>query len=274
MGWSPDAPQRKAVASTLQRFNAAAPHLIWQRPAGDNRPILLYKAWTTLFAKEPPYPAQQIGDCVSFGHAHANDLLQCIEWVLDHGEHGARPTPNDIQETDTEALYALAREAGGMLGNQDGCFGSAAIKAMTTMGVVSRRQLASDGKYSGQRAKQWGRSGAPDNVKQIAVNHKLGSGAQVSTWDELVSCAPLRPPRHGVLEPGVQPPERLARFRAGQGPLGPLYVHRGRTVRPARGADRPILGRPDPIRPDRFRAAVLLVLGGAKCRREHAGRGR
>jgi hypothetical protein len=185
-GWSPDAPERHAVAATMVRFRAMAPGLM-KRDFTDQRPILLYKAWTDVFARPPPYPAQQIGDCVSFGHAHANDLLQCIEWILSRGESGARPTPADIQETDTEALYAMAREAGGMLGTQDGCFGSAAVKAMTTMGVVSRRQLGTVGVYDGRRAKKWGRTGAPASVKTLAAPQKLGAAANVSTWDELVA---------------------------------------------------------------------------------------
>ena len=186
-GWRPEAPQRKVVASSMQRFAAAAPSLLWEKPANDNRPILLYKAWTTLFKDYPPYPAQQIGDCVSFGHGHANDLLQCVDWVLSHGEHGARPTPNDIQETDTEFIYGESRKIGGMLGGGDGSVGAFAVKAMTTVGSVSRRMLGENGPYSGRRAKQWGRTGPPADVEAMAAKFKLGAAAQVSTWDELVS---------------------------------------------------------------------------------------
>ncbi len=185
-GWrGADTPEAKIVAASMPRLFSAAPSLATARDANDTRPILLYRAWTDLFAGYPPYPAQQIGDCVSFGHAHANDLLQCVEWCLAHP--GREPKPPDIQETDTEALYGMAREAGGMLGFQDGCYGSAAVKAMTTMGVVSRRQLGDQGAYSGRRAKTWGRTGAPASVKQIAGKQLLGSAAQVTTWDELVA---------------------------------------------------------------------------------------
>lgn len=185
-GWKGvDTPEARAVAASMPRLFQAAPHLAGARDATDARPILLYRAWTDLFSGFPRYPAQQIGDCVSFGHAHANDLLQCVEFCLAHP--GKVPTAGDIQETDTEALYGMAREAGGMLGIVDGCYGSAAVKAMTTMGVVSRRQLGDDGAYSGRRAKTWGRTGAPDSVKQIAKGQLLGSAAQVTTWDELVA---------------------------------------------------------------------------------------
>jgi hypothetical protein len=184
-GLNYDGGQHQAIVATMKPLAKAAPDLMEIRDPADTRPILLYKAWATLFSRPPPYPAQQIGDCVSFGHAHANDLLQCVEWVINHP--GRTPLPKDIQETDTEALYGMAREAGGMLGRQDGCYGSAAVKAMTTMGVVSRKMLGADGAYSGRRAKQWGLSGAPENVKQIAAKYKLGDAAQVTTWDELVA---------------------------------------------------------------------------------------
>lgn len=175
----------KALIASMPRLAQAAPHLMRARDAADGRPILLYRAWTDLFRAYPPYPAQQIGDCVSFGHGHANDLLQCIEFCL--ANPGKRAGPGDIQETDTEALYGMAREAGNMLGRQDGCYGAAAVKAMTSMGLVSRRMLGTDGSYSGRRAKSWGLHGAPDAVKAKAAAYKLGSVAQVGDWDELVA---------------------------------------------------------------------------------------
>ena len=85
------------------RHRRLTPH---QSPTPN--PILLYKAWRDVLGKDPAYPAQQIGDCVSFGHGHANDLLQCIEIAL--GE------PAEYRETDTEFIYATSREVAGILG--------------------------------------------------------------------------------------------------------------------------------------------------------------
>lgn len=184
-GWHPDG-GHKVMAASMPKFRVAAQGLMGSRDAGDKRPILLYKAYTDLFRAYPPYPAQQIGDCVSFGHAHANDLLQCIEWILSH-PRSKPPSPADIQETDTEFLYGAAREVGGMLGRQDGCYGSAAVKAMTEIGVLSRRQLGEDGAYSGHRAKQWGLTGPPKDLVEKAAKYKLGAAAQVTSWDELVA---------------------------------------------------------------------------------------
>jgi hypothetical protein len=97
------------------------------------------------------------------------------------------PTPRDIQETDTEFLYGAAREVGGMLGPFDGCYGGAAVKAMTEVGLVSRRMVGAEGQYSGRRAKQFGRTGPPDSWKSKAAAFRLGSAAKVTSWDELVA---------------------------------------------------------------------------------------
>lgn len=176
--------RRAELIASMPKLRQAAPHLLERSPS-DGKPILLYRAWTDLFKAYPPYPAQQIGDCVSFGHGHANDLLQCIEFCL--ANPGKTPRPADIQETDTEFIYGASREISGNLGPFDGSYGAAAAKAMTEWGMLSRRQLGSEGSYSGQRAKLWGRRGVPDSLKAQAAKFKLGSVAQVSTWDELVA---------------------------------------------------------------------------------------
>jgi hypothetical protein len=182
-GWLGIDAIQQACASRFPSLADASPELLAQAcgeaaPPSPPNPILLYKAWRDVLGKDPPYPAQQIGDCVSFGHGHANDLLQCIEIAL--GE------PADYRETDTEFIYATSREVAGILGGSDGSYGAAAVKAMSTIGLVSREMLGSDGAYSGQRAKAWGRTGAPADVKAEAAPFKLGSAALVSTWDELV----------------------------------------------------------------------------------------
>jgi hypothetical protein len=139
-----------------------------------------------------------IRDCVSFGHGHATDLLQCIEIALGGstrgGNRGTRSTvagsgqgAAEYRETDTEFIYATSREVAGILGGVEGSYGAAAIKAMTTIGLVSREMLGAEGVYSGQRAQEWGCKGAPPAVKSQAASFLLGSAALVLTWDELVA---------------------------------------------------------------------------------------
>jgi hypothetical protein len=177
-GWlGIDARQIRAAAgfTTLYRL---APHLF------DNteptQPILLYRAFQEVLGNDPNYPAQEIGDCVSFGHGHGNDLSQCVEIAL--GEDA------EFQPTDTEFIYGAARKVAGMLGTGgEGCYGSAAVKAMTTIGMISRPMLGAEGNYSGRRARSWGATGPPTELLEAAETYKLGAAANVTTWDELVA---------------------------------------------------------------------------------------
>lgn len=176
-GWRGIDAVQKSCASGFLAFYQAAPHLFGD--VAPSEPVLLYKAWSDVLGTFPNYPAQQIGDCVSFGHGHGNDLLQCIEIGLGQ--------PAVYRETDTEFIYAASREIGGILGSGDGSYGAAAVKAMMTLGMVSRAMLGSDGAYSGQRARAWGETGPPASVQTEAASFKLGTAALVSNWDDLVA---------------------------------------------------------------------------------------
>ncbi len=176
-GWRGIDAVQRVCAAHFPPLATTAPYLF--RAPAPTSPVLLYKAWQDVLGKDPGYPAQQIGDCVSFGHGHGNDLLQCIEIGLG--------TPIDYRETDTEFIYGASRQVAGILGTADGSYGSAAVKAMTTIGVVSREMLGADGSYSGDRAKAWGSTGPPQAIETMAATHKLGSAAAVATWDDLVA---------------------------------------------------------------------------------------
>ena len=176
-GWRGIDATQRVFASQFSALRQAAPHLFGGPPQTD--PVLLYKAWSDVLGQFPDYPAQQIGDCVSFGHGHGNDLLQCVEIRLGQ--------PVEYRETDTEFLYSASREVAGILGTSDGSYGAAAVKAMTTIGMLSREMLGTDGSYSGDRAKEWGKTGPPHDFETKAAPYKLGSAALVSTWDDLVA---------------------------------------------------------------------------------------
>ncbi len=177
-GWrGADAVQR-VVAAHLPTLHERAGHLFGS--ADPTEPILLYPAWQHALGRDPGYPAQQIGDCISFGHGHANDLLQAIEIGLN------RMQATDYEETCTEFIYGASREVAGILGTGDGSYGAAAVKAMMTVGTVSRLSLGADGVYSGARAKKWGLTGPPGAIEEAAKPYQLGAGALVSTWAGLV----------------------------------------------------------------------------------------
>jgi hypothetical protein len=71
-----------------------------------------------------------------------------------------------------------------MLGGGDGCYGSAVSKAMNVVGTLARGEV---GPYSGQRAKQWGRQGAPADMKAKAAAFKTGPWANVGDNDQAIA---------------------------------------------------------------------------------------
>lgn len=173
-GWVDDFPARRDLTAQmgLKPLAQRAPHLM-QAKAEDN--VLLFKAWKEVLGDYPKYIAQQIGDCTSFGSSHAIDLLQCVEIAIGH-------EATEWREVCTEAVYGMGREIAGMLGGGDGCYGVAVAKALTDYGATTREKV---GAYSGNRAKQWGRSGVPDSVKQDMSAYKVKAQALITTLDEL-----------------------------------------------------------------------------------------
>ena len=130
-----------------------------------------------------------------------------------------------------------------MLGQSgDGCYGAAAVKAMTSIGEVSREQLGTDGTYSGDRAKAWGTNGIPADMVAKAAPFKLGSAALVSTWDELVAALGNGYPVTICTDQGFTMDRDPQGFRR-PGNMGPLHVHRRRPVRPTRRLHHAELGR-------------------------------
>ena len=173
-GWL-DLPIRHKVAATMPTLIQAGPALV----ADPGKTVLLYKCWTDVFSGLPDYPPQEIGDCVSFGHGHALDLLQTIAAFLGHRDAGS------IHRTCTEFIYGSSRDVAGILGNQDGSFGSAAVKAMTTVGIVPYSSVP--GPYDGDRAKEWGRLGPPPELEAEAARWKLGAGALLHEAEEMMA---------------------------------------------------------------------------------------
>jgi len=184
-GWRGIDATQQALACQFSTLRQAAPHLFGAASPTD--PVLLYKAWTDVLGEFPDYPAQQIGDCISFGHGHGDDLLQCIEIRVGLSNRSSDWGRMLYRETDTEFIYAASRQVANILGSTYGSYGAAAVKAMTNIGMVSREMLGSGGTYSGDRAKKWGQAGPPLDVELKAAPYKLGSAALVSTWGDLVA---------------------------------------------------------------------------------------
>lgn len=170
-------PGWQRIGRSLPTLAQAAPELA----PDPTQTVLLYKCWTKVYSGYPDYPAQEIGDCVSFGHAHAMDLLDTIEVFLEQID------VSEVQRMATEFIYGAARKVSGDLGPFDGSYGGAAVKALTTVGYLSYSEMGSLGEsttYSGSRAKQYGRTGPSAKEEQLAATHKLQAAAMLQSTDD------------------------------------------------------------------------------------------
>jgi hypothetical protein len=174
-GWRHDPEEVKNVLLTMPHplFKMSAPHL---KGSGDGKTILLYKAFKDVNGSYIDYAAQTIGDCVSHGHAHGVDLLECAQISI-----GKKP--EQLKQTSSEAIYGMARvDIGKEHSLSDGAVGAWAAKAISTLGTVDRDVT---GPYDGNKAKQWGYRGVPADVKAKAVDHKVLTTSLVTTYAEL-----------------------------------------------------------------------------------------
>jgi hypothetical protein len=176
-GWVHDPAAVQAVLSSLPSpfFATAAPVLAG---SGAGKTVLLYRAWFDVCGSYVPYPAQQIGDCVSHGFGHGTDLLACVQICL-----GKRSEA--FIQTATEAIYGMARVdvGGGQIpANQDGAVGAWAAKAVSTLGTVNRDVV---GEYSGERARAWGAKGCPPDIDKLAPEHIVKTVSMVNNYAEL-----------------------------------------------------------------------------------------
>lgn len=194
-GYTPDPEGTKRFLRTLAR-----PLLLQANPmlqVRDGEPVLLYRAlvktYRQAYGKDWVVGRQGIGDCVSWGWAHAADIHLAVMYQL--GDTG------EWREAATEAIYGGSRvEARGLksAGYSDGSYGGAAAKWVSEWGVVFRQKYdAPWGEldlrvYSSSRAKEWGNygcGGAEDSrgnswFDQQAKSHPIKQVALVRTFQE------------------------------------------------------------------------------------------
>lgn len=173
-GWVRDDSEVEKVWTTM-------PTPFFATPEPENKDVhnhLIFKSLTGDWHDEGP---QAIGDCVSWGNGRLIDYAQVLEPA-----YGG--TPLEYQKTATEVIYALSRvEIGGGRIRGDGSVGAWAAKAVTDYGTLSRKQLASlgvSGDYSGQRAREWGRTGLPDKLEPAAKQHIIEDMTPVRNFKE------------------------------------------------------------------------------------------
>lgn len=168
----------------------------------DDREVLLYDVVRKTLGTDAPKGPQGIGDCVSWGSGNfvnytaaiqifnklkSNDLL-----FADLEDPLRKAVVEEYQETATESIYALSRvEIGGQRGSyNDGSTGIWAMKAVSTMGTLSRPYLDKKGlggAYDKNRAKKWGATGLPDDLEPDALQHRVKTVSMVKSYSEAVA---------------------------------------------------------------------------------------
>ena len=142
-------------------------------------PIYLFKAMPNWQAGR-----QGIGDCMSFSCSHNIDVLASVQAYL-------QQTSEDVlYPVCSEAMYGFMRvevfgkpDYGG-----DGAYGGAAAKAVMKYGTLHRKKY-NLGKgydfttYSGSRAKEFGRTGVPDELEEIAREHIVKTATLVKDFE-------------------------------------------------------------------------------------------
>lgn len=125
----------------------------------------------------------QVGSCVSFGTVRAIEYSMCAE--IAGGE------PEEFLELATEIVYAGSRvEIGGGKIRGDGSVGAWAADWCRKFGIMARltyhtaKGVYDLREYSESRAREWGRTGVPDDLEPTAKAHPTKQTTQVRNWTE------------------------------------------------------------------------------------------
>jgi hypothetical protein len=167
-GWVPDPAAVERVLATLERplFSLASPDL---RGTAE-RDVLFWEFERKVLGALLPAHRQTVGDCVSHGWGRGVQDLLLIQ--------AADPTRREEWEGEvaTEPIYGGARVeiGGGRLGG-DGAVGAWAAKWVQNYGVLLRKKYGPVdlSEYSGERARDWGRKGVPDELEPLAKQHPV-----------------------------------------------------------------------------------------------------
>jgi len=132
---------------------------------------------------------QEIGDCVGHSFGLGIDILTSIQIIM-------RKSPQRwVAEAATEIIYGGGRvEIGtqeyGKRWRGDGVNGTAVAEFIKRYGVLIRQRYGiwDFTNYSGDVARQLGRSGVPDELEPICRIHPVGCVTLVRSWEEARDC--------------------------------------------------------------------------------------
>lgn len=181
-GWVPDA---GVIADNL---NPAWTAQFDDTPAGKaflgDEDVFLWQAVRKVNNKGPPwYPnvnQESVGCCVGCGWKHCADVCQAFQILT-----GKRA---EWKPVSVEVIYGNSRVAiGGGRISGDGSVGAWAKEAAERYGVAPMEQVngVDLGTFSPARAREYGRSGVPATVNDVAKLHPVKGSALVKSWPDV-----------------------------------------------------------------------------------------
>jgi hypothetical protein len=179
LGLDPNHAEKAAnVASSMPKFQIVGAD--GQDNASKN--VRLWDAMVKVRGSHLPNIAQQIGDCVSWGAAHAVDYLQAVQMVR------GPPGVFQFKEAFPPYIYGISRvqvgkKHGSNFGRGDGSVGAYAAEGLRDFGCL-RADATKCPPYSGSIAKEWGAKGAPDWAITEAKPFSVKTIAQVNSAAE------------------------------------------------------------------------------------------
>lgn len=190
-GWMPDPDGVREFLDELPEryFAEAAPEAMSR---AERRDTFLWRSMDRAHRARYGRPfvvgKQGIGDCCSWGAAHAVYCAESIDWEL--GKLEAAPI-----FPATESIYGGSRceaRSRTFAGFSDGSTGFSTAKWLRDWGVVYRQTELGLAEYSAARAKDWGaygNGGKDDGGKldDVAKRHPVKHVVAIESWEELVA---------------------------------------------------------------------------------------
>ena len=164
------------VAQGMPRFQ------IFGADGQDNakKNVRLWDDVVAVLGDHLPNTPQQIGDCVSFGTAHAINYLQFVQMT--------RGPPEEFHPAFPPFIYGASRitigKQHGSNFSGDGSVGAYAAEAAQKCGVLCADHPQCP-PYSGDIAKAWGRTGPPAWALAAASDAKVQTIAQMESTDDV-----------------------------------------------------------------------------------------
>jgi hypothetical protein len=202
MGWTPDPKATEEFVKTIPSiYGTQVEELI---KLDTNEDALLYRAlipclekygsknWiitrkqsdghggTETIPVVKAYHQGEVGSCVGNATAACLSVLNAVE------EFNKKEPQEFVAMHSADGMYGLMREAAGMLGRSDGGTGSGAAKAIQTLGTLYciKYEEADLTVNNPARARQYGRTGVGDKLKQEAKPRNVYSVTRVNNAQE------------------------------------------------------------------------------------------